>query len=93
MRFRQDKVKDLARQIVEMLHEHPDISLESEDNAVRVAVGSAILDNLKEEDDIDAEVDELLDQHASAIDTQEMNVADLRIKFRTQIAKERGFIL
>jgi hypothetical protein len=93
MRFSQEKVKDLARQIVAMMEDHPKISLEDSTTSLAVEVGSVILDDLREEDDIDAEVDDLLRQHSGDIQSQDMDVESLRLKFRQQIARDRGFVL
>ena len=93
MRMSQDKVKDLARQVVAMLEAHPQVHLQESADAVRVTIGSVILDDLQEEDDIDAEVDELLRQHSSDIDSQDLDVESLRRKFRQEIARRRGFVL
>ena len=89
----QDKVKDLAAQIVQMMQDHPKIELQDRAEALRVVVGSVILDDLREEDDIDAEVDRLLEQHAREIDAESMDHEILRRKFRDQIARQRGFTL
>ena len=93
MRFSQEKVKDLARQVVEMMQAHPKVTLEETPEAVAVEIGSVILDDLREEDDIDREVDELLRAHAGDIESQDMDVETLRLKFRQQIARDRGFVL
>jgi hypothetical protein len=89
----QEKVKDLAGQVLEMLVAHPQVHLSAKPEAVRVAIGSVILDDLREEDAIDAEAEELLRQHASEIDGQQLDVELLRRKFRQQIARKRGFVL
>lgn len=88
-----EKVKDLAAQIVRMIDENPRLHLNERAEAVQVAVGSAILDDLREEDEIDAEVDDLLKQHEADIDRESMDHEMLRKKFREQIARKRGFTL
>jgi hypothetical protein len=93
MRFGPDKVHDLARQILQMLREDPGVEFLAGEDAVRVAIGSAILDDLEEEDEIEREVDELLRQHADAIDREDMDVSALRQRFKGEIARKRGFII
>ncbi len=93
MRFGSDKVHDLARQVLELLREDPEVEFSSGEDAIRVAIGSAILDDLDEESEIDHEVDALLDQHAEAIDREDMDVGALRKKFKGQIARKRGFVV
>lgn len=93
MRLKQDKVHDLAHKIVDMLREHPEIHLESGEDALRIAIGSVILDDLEEEADIDREVDALLAQHSRQMQQADMDPHEMRTKFKRQIAKQRGFTL
>jgi hypothetical protein len=88
-----EKVKDLAAQIVDMFDDHAGIHLNEDPTALRVAVGSVILDDLREEEDIDREVDELIRQHSSDIDQEDLDVELLRRKFRAEIARRRGVVL
>lgn len=93
MRMSPEKVKDLAARIVEMMAAHDKIHLNEDQTALKVVVGSVILDDLEEEDDIEREVDALLQKHARDIDQEDIDVEVLRKKFRTQIAKQRGVVL
>ena len=79
MRMAREKVKDLAASIVAMMHDHDGIHLNEDETALRVIVGSVILDDLQEEDDIDREVDDLIRQHASDIDAEDLDVEMLQI--------------
>ncbi len=93
MRMSPEKVKDLAAQIVRMLEEHPGVTPQATPDALRVAIGSVILDDLEEEDDIDREVDDLIRQHDREIQQEDLDVEALRQKFRREIARRRGFVL
>lgn len=93
LRIRPDKIRDLAEQVVEMVEANPKLSLNAPHDAVRVAVASAIRSNLEEEDDIDREVDALMREHGRQIEQQDMDAEQLRHKFKTQIARQRGFTL
>ncbi len=93
MRMAPEKVKDLAASIVAMMRDHDGIHLNEDETALRVIVGSVILDDLLEEDDIDREVDDLIRQHASDIDAEDLDVETLRRKFRFEIARRRGVVL
>jgi hypothetical protein len=88
-----EKVKDLADQIVAMMAAHAQVHLNEDANALKVAIGGVILDDLEEEDDIDREVDELVRKHARDIDEGDIDVDLLRKKFRSEIARRRGVIL
>ena len=93
MRMSPEKVKDLAAQIVEMFEKHAGVHLNEDRDAVRVTVGSVILDDLREEEDIEREVDELIRRHSSDIDQGDLDVEILRRKFRSEIARRRGVVL
>ena len=93
MRMAPEKVKDLAASIVAMMLDHDGINLNEDETALRVIVGSVILDDLQEEDDIDREVDDLIRQHASDINAEDLDVETLRRKFRLEIARRRGVVL
>jgi len=93
MRMAPEKVKDLAASIVEMMRDHDGINLNEDETALRVIVGSVILDDLQEEDDIDREVDDLIRQHAADINAEDLDVETLRRKFRYEIARRRGVVL
>lgn len=93
MRLRPDKIHDLADQIVAMMREHPKVSLNASEDALRVAIGSVITDNLREEEAIDREADALLEANAREIADGDLDTHTLRQKFRSQIARQRGFTL
>jgi hypothetical protein len=92
MRLRPEKIRDLADQILELLKSNPKIHPQTNDDALRVVLGSVLRDNLEEEDEIEAEVDELMQQHGREIETQGMDAHALRLKFKREIAKRRGFV-
>ena len=93
MRLIQDKIHDLATQIVDMIRDHQKSHLQAPEDAVRVAVGSAILDDLREEEDIEREADALIAEHSREMEKADMDVHTMRQKFKQQTAKQRGFQL
>ena len=93
MRLSQDKVHDLADQVVALLRDDPEVKFLANEDAVRVAVGSAILDNLQEEAEIEAEADALLAQHDREIEAGDLDRVQLRNKFKHEIARQRGFVM
>jgi len=93
VRLRPDKIHDLAEQIVTMLREHPKVSLNAGEDAIRVVIGSVITDDLREEEDIDREADRLLTANAREIAEGDLDTHALRQKFRSEIARRRGFTL
>ena len=93
MRLSQDKVRDLADRIVSAMAAHPKVRLQTSEEALRVLVGSVILDDLREEAEIEAEADGLLTQYARQIEKGDLDVHALRSKFKQELARKRGFVL
>lgn len=91
MRFSQDKIHSLADQIVDMLAEDPEAEFLAPENELRLAVAGAIAADLREEDEIEAEVDEVLAEHEREIELERMDAKLLRAKIKREIARKRGF--
>jgi hypothetical protein len=93
MRLSSEKVHDLAARIVAAMAAHPKVHLQASQDALRVLVGSVIQDDLREEAEIEAEADRLLNQYARQIDKGDLDVHTLRNKFKQELARKRGFVL
>ncbi len=93
MRLRPDKIHALAEHLAQTIQDHPKVDALASSDALRVAIGSVITDNLAEEDDINAEVDALIAEHSRQINSEDLDVEALRVKFKREIAKKRGFRL
>lgn len=91
MRFSQDKIHSLAYQIVDMLSEDLEAEFLAPENELRLAVAGAIAADLREEEEIEAEVDEVLAEHEREIEMERMDSKLLRAKIKRQIARKRGF--
>jgi hypothetical protein len=48
---------------------------------------------MREEEAIDAEVDDLIAKHKGEIQVMEMDVGELRRKFKREVARKHGFTL
>lgn len=93
MRLRHEKIRDLAAQIVVCLRQDQTVKLLAPEDALRVAVGDVILQNLQTEDEIEREADELLKRHKAEIAQGNLDMEDLRARFKREISKRRGFRL
>jgi len=91
MRFSRDKVFSIAEKVIDMLDADPDATLLTPRQDAVNAVAGAIFEDLEEEDDIDAEVDRMLEEHQLQIDRENMDAELIRRKFKDQIARKRGF--
>lgn len=93
MRLSPNKIEYLADKIVTMMQENGQIHLTSHVDTVWKTVADTIFANMREEQDIEDEVDKLLETYKSQIRTQEMDVGELRRKIKREVAKKRGFVL
>jgi hypothetical protein len=93
MRVRHEKVRDLAAQATTLLRGEAGVRLQAKEDAIRVAVANAMLDNLQEEDDIEQEAERLLAAHQTEIAQGDLDIEELRHRFKREIAKRRGFRL
>jgi hypothetical protein len=93
VRLSPNKIEYLADRVLLLIQEHPKIHLTSNVETVHKTIGDTIFANMREEDEIEAEVDELLRAHKAEIQVMEMDFADLRRKFKREVAKRRGFVL
>lgn len=93
MRLSPTKIEYLADRIVTMMQEDGKIHLTSHVETVWKTVADSIFANMREEEAIEEEVDKLIEQHRGEIRTMEMDVGDLRRKFKREVARKRGFIL
>lgn len=93
MRLSPRKIEYLADRILALIQEHGMIHLASNVDAVWKTVADTMFHNMREEEEIDAEVDALLARHKWEIQGLEMDVSDLRRKFKREVARKRGFTL
>ena len=93
MKLSQNKIEYLADRLLTLLQEHDRIHLLSNVDTVWKTMADTIYGNLREEEEIDQEVDALIERHKGEIRGLEMDVADLRRKFKREVAKKRGFTL
>ncbi|MBD3221854.1 DUF507 family protein [bacterium] len=93
LRLSPSKIEYLADRILTMMQENGQVHLTAHVDTVWKSIADTIFANMREEEEIEAEVDKLLEQHASQIRTQELDVGELRRKFKREVARKRGFVL
>lgn len=95
MRLSEDKVRRIAERIVDELAEQGlvDYTTTARDaRAARVkAVYDTIVDDLRAEEEIDAEVDRILATYSRSLKPVEQDI--LRRKHKEDVARKRGFVL
>lgn len=93
LRLSKHKIEHLSDKVLKMIQEHGQIHILSNADLVTRAVDDVIYENLKGEDEIDAEVDALLKENYNEIKAMEMDIGALRNKMKREIARKRGYIL
>ncbi len=93
MRISKHKIEYLSDKILKMLQEHPRIHVDDNTDLVTRAIDDAIFENMKQEEEIDAQVEALVAQNKNEIRAMEMDVGALRSQMKRELAKKNGFIL
>jgi hypothetical protein len=93
VRLSPNKIEYLAGRVLLLIQENPKVHLASNVETVQKTIADTIFANMREEDEIETEVDELLRTHKAEIQVMEMDLTDLRRKFKREVAKRRGFVL
>ena len=93
MRLSKNKIEYLSDKVLKMIQEHGQIHIIANADLLTRAVDDVIFQNIASEDEIDAEVDDLLKENYNEIKAMEMDVGALRNKMKREIARKRGFTL
>ena len=93
MRLSNRKIEYLGRRILKLMQEDSRLHPSGNTDLVLRAIEDAIAENLRVEDEIDQEVEQLLAQNANEIRAMEMDVGALRAKIKRELARKRRFVL
>ncbi len=93
MRISKHKIEYLSDKVLKMLQEHPRIHVDPNTDLVTRAIDDAIFENMKQEEEIDQQVEALVNQNKNEIRAMEMDVGALRSKMKRELAKKKGFTL
>ena len=93
MRISKHKIEYLSDKILKMLQEHPKVHIDPNTDLVTRAVDDAIFENMKQEEEIDEQVEALVSQNRNEIRAMEMDVGALRNKIKRELARKKGFTL
>lgn len=93
MRLSERKIKYLSHKMTRWLAGRADLRLLDRDEVVELAIGRAILQELRLEDELDDDVEKVLKTYQNQIRGQNMDMSLLRLKIKTQLAREKGIVL
>ena len=93
MRLSPNKIDFLAEKVLEMIERTPVVHIQTNSDLVYRVIADTFFDDMRAEEDIEAEVDELLKEHRGEIQAMDMDYGALRAKMKREIAKKHGFTL
>ena len=93
MRISKRKIEYLSDKVLKMLQEHPMVHADPNTDLVTRAIDDAIFENMKQEDELDEQVEALVNQNRNEIRAMEMDLGALRNKIKRELARKNGFTL
>lgn len=93
MKLSIEQVEKISKIVVERLKEKDLIVFKAPENKVLDRMHEIIIHNLKAEDDLDREVEEILKTHTGSIDNQKIDYRKMFGMIKGKLARERGIIL
>jgi len=93
MRLKPEKVELLAKKVMQSLQKHQRVTFVGTPDLVEGAVRRIILNDLRQEDALEKEAEEILKQHRLAIDRQNMSYNTLLMKTKQQLARKKKIVL
>lgn len=93
MRLSPNKIDYLAEKLLGLIESDQRLHIQTNPDLVYRAIADTIYDDVRQEEEIEEEVDELLKQHQGEINAMDMDYGVLRAKMKREIARKRGFVL
>lgn len=93
MRLRPERVANLAKKVMAALREHQRVEFVASQEQVELAIRGVILTDLRREDDLEKEAEEILRQYRQKIDMNNMSYNTLVTKTKAELAKKRRIVL
>ncbi len=93
MKLSVEQVEKISKIVVERLKEKDLIVFKAPESKVLDRMHEIIIRNLKAEDDLDREVEEILKTHTGSIDNQKIDYRKMFGMIKGKLARERGIIL
>jgi hypothetical protein len=93
MRLSKPRVERLAWVVVQGLKSDTGVRLATDEKSVAALVETMIMENMRQETEIDAEARELLLKHAAMIQREGIDQRTAFIKVKGQLARQKGFVI
>lgn len=93
MRLSPNKIDFIAEKVLEMIERTPEVHIQTNPDLVYRVIADTFFDDMRAEEEIDAEVDALLKTHTTEIRAMDMDYGALRAKMKRELCKKKGFVL
>jgi hypothetical protein len=93
MKLSIEQVEKISKIVVERLKEKDLIVFKAPENKVLDRMHEIIIHDLKAEDDLDREVEEILKTHTGSMDNQKIDYRKMFSMIKGKLARERGIVL
>jgi uncharacterized protein len=93
MKLRRDYIEFISQRLVERLVEKKYINPQADVKAVQAKISQAIMDDLKVEDDLDAEVRKILEGYTQQMRQQNIEYHEMFQIIKRKLVKERNLVL
>lgn len=93
MKLTREQVEKLSTIVLERLKDKEMISFKAPEARVLERINEAILSDLRAEDALDREVEDLLKSHTGSLDSQRIDYRKMFSMIKNKLARERGIVL
>jgi hypothetical protein len=93
MKLTKEQVEKLSAFILKRLEEKDLLVLKTTPEKLLEKINDTILENLRQEDDLDREVEEILKAHSGAVDSSRVDYRKMFNMVKGKLARERGIVL
>ncbi|MDD5771962.1 MAG: DUF507 family protein [bacterium] len=93
MRINEDKIVNMGKEIALKMQGYKGITLNATLDVLQTKISGVILENMKQEDDIDKEAKMIIEQHQKEIKDGSIDHYSLLKKVKDRLVKQKGFVI
>ncbi|MBI1910730.1 MAG: DUF507 family protein [Deltaproteobacteria bacterium] len=93
MRLTKEQVEKLSKTVLDRLKAKDLVTLKTNEAKVLEKINEIILADLRAEESLDREVEQILKSHTGSIDTQKIDYRKMFNMIKGKLARERGIVI
>ena len=93
MRINESKIEYLGKEIASKMHSYKGITLDVTLEILEKKISGVILENMKQEDEIEKEAKMILEQHQKEIKDGSIDHYSILKKVKDRLVKQKGFVV